>query len=273
MGGHLGERAVLDDPARPRGWPPGRRARRRRRGRGSPGRACRRTLEVVAQVAAHRAAGAGVERGERLVEEQQPRVRWPGPGRGRPAGPGRPTELRGRWSAWSARPTRSSHRSRRRRASAFAGPGPGARRPRSRARRCGGTAGSPGTPHRPGGARERRTRRSPGRRRTTSSIAIRPASIGSSPARHRSIVLLPAPLGPSSATHLAGLHVEVDVEVERAEPQPDAQPRASRASPRPAASTRAEPAVAQGDEHGERHDDQHQAEHDRFAAGFVSRAR
>ena len=81
--------------------------------------------------------------------------------------------------AWSPRPTRSSHSAARRRAStARARGGCAGRRRRSRARSGGGTAGSPGTRRRRRGARGRRRCRRPGRRRTSSSMTMRPASIG-----------------------------------------------------------------------------------------------
>ena len=107
--------------------------------------------------------GAGVQRGERLVEQQQPgrrararasATRWACP----------PESCRGRRPAWSARPTRSSQ-------SAALGPGRGlctpagraARRRRCPARSGAGRAGSPGTRRRPAALGRRRTPRS-GRR-------------------------------------------------------------------------------------------------------------
>ena len=45
--------------------------------------------QVPAQLRAHGQPGAGVERGQRLVEQQQPRARRPARGPARPAGPGR----------------------------------------------------------------------------------------------------------------------------------------------------------------------------------------
>ena len=113
--------------------------------------------------------------------------------------------------------------------------------------------------------------RSPGRRRRCSSIAIRPRSIGSSPASARRTVDLPAPLGPRMATISPRPTVELDVEVEAcraAAPIVGLEAscrRSCRAVP-------AEPAVAEADEHGERHDDQDEAEHQRLLR-VVVRAR
>ena len=80
--------------------------------------------EVAAQVAADVAAGAGVEGGERLVEQEQAGLGGQRPGQRDPlrlaAG-----QRRGRWPAWSARPTRSSHAAARARAAGL-GDAPGA---------------------------------------------------------------------------------------------------------------------------------------------------
>ena len=58
-------------------------------------------------------------------------------------------------------------------------------------------------------------------------MAIRPESIGCRPARVRSTVVLPAPLGPSRATTSPAPTAEVEVEVELAELQVDVGGRGS----------------------------------------------
>ena len=90
--------------------------------------------EVPAQVAADLAAGAGVEGGEGLVEQQQAGLGGEGPGQGDALGLAA-GERRGRWWAWSASPTRSSQLVALARASCLGERrGRGARRRRSRAR-------------------------------------------------------------------------------------------------------------------------------------------
>ena len=122
--------------------------------------------EVPPQLGAHLQPGAGVERGQRLVEQQQRRFRWPAPGPARPAGPARRRAAAGRRPPCSARPT-PLEPARRPPAGRRPRPMPRARSPKatfSRARRGAGTAGSPGTPRRPAAARAARTRRARGRR-------------------------------------------------------------------------------------------------------------
>ena len=130
--------------------------------------------EVAAQVAADVAAGAGVEGGERLVEEEQRAARWPGRGRGRRAGPGRRTG-RGAGGGRGRRARRARARPRPRR-----GPRPwrcrgrAARRRRSRGRSGWGTGGSPGRRRRPVVARAGRRRRRAGSSSGSPSSSMRP---------------------------------------------------------------------------------------------------
>ena len=211
------------------------------------------------------AASAGVERGEGLVEQQQPGVggeragkrgalRLPARQRARVAGrrtrrarPGRAT--RGR--CVGRRPSGSCERA--------------ARRRRSRARSCARTAGSSGTRTRSGGPRARRSVSVAGSSTTTPSIDDRPA------VERRE---------PGQAAQHGALAGAVRAEQRRATrpARPRCRPagRACRAAtsicadnvmPRtsPCGSVDAsEPAVAEPDEHDEGDRDQQQREHDRL---------
>ena len=119
--------------------------------------------EVAAQRRRGLEPGARVQGGQRLVQQQQRRVRRPAPGRARPAAPARRTAARAGAGACSARPTRSSQP--RPRCRAARRPTPRAARPeRDVLQRASGagTAGSPGTPCRSGasaaGCRRRASR-------------------------------------------------------------------------------------------------------------------
>ena len=259
VGGDLGDRADLDDPAGIEDRDPvGERVGIDRIVGDQHAHAVER-VEVAAQVAADAARGCR-RRARRAARRAAAAAdRWPAPGPARPAGPGRPTAARGRWLAWSARPTRSSQSPARRVAPPpWARRGPAARTRRSRARSGGRTAGSPGTRRRSGAARPARTRPSAGSSRTWSSIAIRPRSIGSSPASARSTSTCRRRSVRGSRAPRPGSTLELDVEVEGAELQADRC--ASRLIRLRAPGGAAEPPVAQPDEHGERHGDQHQAE-------------
>ena len=129
-----------------------------------------------AQLAPQLGAGADVERGERLVEQQQPRLGRERARQRDPLLPGRRRAARGFAPARSARPTRSSHSSARAGAPRRARRrGCAARTRRSRARSGAGRAGSPGTRRRPSAARARRTCPSPGRRPRRRRSTMRPA--------------------------------------------------------------------------------------------------
>ena len=161
--------------------------------------------EVAVQLGPGVQPGPGVQRGERLVEQQQRRVDRERPGQrdplGLPAGelaglapgvarPGRPGPASA--AAWS-------------RASApVARRGGAGRTRRCPARSGAGRAGSPGTPRRSGAAPAVRSAARSGRRAASPSRVMCPAVSGSSPASARSAVVLPAPLGPSSATTSPG---------------------------------------------------------------------
>src|SRR5215216_6314540 len=145
-----------------------------------------------------------------------------------------PDRARGRAPAWPARPTRSSQPAARRRASALG-------RPRARSPKATSS-------------------------RTVPSRLTRPRASGTSPARARSRVVLPAPFGPSSTTSSP---VATTSSTSRSS-SPRARPRSAsrltgaplRGSPDPSGSCRREPAVAQDDQYGQGDGQQDQAEGD-----------
>ena len=149
------------------------------------------------------------------------RGRGPGRGPGPPAGPARRRAAAGRADARSARPTRSSHPSACRRASAR--PTPRVRSPKatlSRASRWGNRRWSWNTtPDRPplGRAGRRPSRGRRGRRRRA---RCGPPVRARRPARARRRVVLPAPLGPTTARVWPGLDGQVHVEGEAVEARP-----------------------------------------------------
>ena len=106
--------------------------------------------EVRSQVAPQLGAGTDVERGEGLVEQQQPGLGHERARPARPAAAARPTARLGFSPARSRQPDACEPLVRtqrgRRRATC---PGCAARTPRSRARSGAGRGGSPGTRHRP----------------------------------------------------------------------------------------------------------------------------
>ena len=113
--------------------------------------------------------------------------------------------------------------------------------------------------------RLRRRRRCAGSSTTNSSIAMRPLSIGASPARLRSTVVLPAPFGPSSASSSPGATSRSS----RRSSAPRCSPMAADSvTPRPLPAARratpTEPPIAQRDEHRERDRREHEGEHDRL---------
>ena len=145
--------------------------------------------------------GAGVEGGQRLVEQQHPGLGGERPGQRHPLG--LPARQRGRAGRppGRARPTRSSSSwARGPGLGGGARPGPAARTRRCRGRSGGGTAGGPGRPRRSVGRRWGRSTPAAGSSRTRPSTVMRPASMGWRPATARRSVVLPAPLGPSTAT-------------------------------------------------------------------------
>ena len=173
-----------------------------------------------------------------------------------------PERAPGRWPAWSARPRRSSHSAARARASALGTPR--ARSPKATfssalrlaksrwswnttpTERCSGVTNTSAA----------------GSSTTVPPISMRPSSMGSSPARQRISVVLPAPLGPSTATTSPGSTASATRRSSgpRATPTSALQAHALTApgSPPSHRSRRA-------DEHAERHDDEHEREHDGLA--------
>ena len=144
-------------------------------------------------------AGGDVERGERLVQQQQPRLGRQRAGQRHPLG--LPTRQRARLvAACAARPIRSSQVVAT--SSAVARGTPRLRGPKAtfaRAVRCGNSRWSwntnaPG--RRSGGTRIRRS----GSSSTWPSTSMQPRVSGCNPASARNNVVLPAPLGPSMAT-------------------------------------------------------------------------
>ena len=156
--------------------------------------------QVPGEVGAHVQPRAGVERGERLVEQEQVGVGDERPGEGgalglparQPARDGRRPARRG--PPGPATPAPPGGRP------GGACRGPAARRRRCRGRTGGGTAGSPGRRHPPGGAGRRRTGRRAGSSSRRSPSRTWPSVSGTRPASAASAVDFPAPLGPSSAT-------------------------------------------------------------------------
>ena len=156
--------------------------------------------ELAAQLAPHRAACALVERGERLVEQQQPRL---GGHRPRERDPLRlPARELARLHAAPSRRGRRVRASPSRRVA----PRPRPRAPAAEPERDVLEHGEVreqqvvlehDADRAPLGRHERRGRR---RRATTPSSSMRPRSIGTSPASARSNVVLPAPFGPRIAT-------------------------------------------------------------------------
>ena len=182
--------------------------------------------ELAAQLAPHRAASRLVERGERLVEEQEPRARSPAHGRARRAAPGRPTAR-----AASRRRAPRGRLVRARRAPGRVGrarPVPAAAQPERDVLEHAEVREQQvvlehDADRAPLGRDEHVGRRRRGRRRRARCARDRAAT---RPASARSNVVLPAPFGPSTATVSPSADLQLGVEVERAEAEPDL--RASR---------------------------------------------
>ena len=205
--GDLGGRPLLDDPAVLQHQDPVGEHQRLQRVVGDERHGPAKSAQVPAQLAADLQPGARVEGGQRLVEQQQPRVGGQRPGQrdplGLPAG-----ELRRGW-----RPARLGQADPVEPVAAASPRASPRRAPAGRAAEGdvvehasgAGTAGSPGTPRPPGG-------RPPATNAPVAGSSERPPAerdagppvSGSSPARARSRVVLPAPFGPSTAEHLAG---------------------------------------------------------------------
>ena len=170
---------------------------------------------MAAQVAADVAAGAGVERGERLVEQEQAGLGGQRPGQRDPLGLTARQRARGGGRRGRPRPTRSSQAAAVARASALRRRrGPAARRRRSRARSGWGTAGSPGTRRRPAAAPAATKTSVAGSSRTSPSSSMRPASIGSEPGEAAEQRGLAGAVRAEQGDDLPGLGGELDVEVE-----------------------------------------------------------
>ena len=147
------------------------------------------------QLVAHDAPRVGIERGQRLVEQQDLRL------------PGQRARQRDPLALAAAEPRRALGGQRRdaqaRRAASRPSPHRHPRTPRSRAPSSAGTTRGAAGRSRPTAARApgRPRARSSARRTTTSPPhAIRPRSGRCNPATARSTVVLPAPDGPTSAT-------------------------------------------------------------------------
>ena len=170
----------------------------------------------LGQLARGARAGARVERGQRLVEQQRLRVAARAHARARRAGARRRRACAGTRSARLATPKRSSSSSARLRRCAPAQP---AQREgdvvdtRSDAE----TARIPGTGSRSAAARARRRCRASVSSQTSSPHTTRPLSGRSRPAAIRSTLVLPAPDGPGKREASPGLHRERDVQLELAQ--------------------------------------------------------
>ena len=206
------------------------------------------SLKQPAQLDDEPLAQVAVERAERLVEHQQPRLGARAPGPGRPAAARRPRASATRRRSHPASPTSVEQlgdpRDRRRPRQAPCIRSPKATLPADVAVREQLVV----LEHQPDAAPVRRAPR-PGRRRPAAPARRRaPAS----PATTRSSVVLPQPLGPEHATISPSATVEVDA-VEHARGRRSARPRPRRRARQNAHGSVAALEPLDGDDHGRGH--------------------
>ncbi len=203
-------------------------------------------VELAAQLPAGLEPGAGIEGGERLVEQQEARLGGQRPGQRDALRPDPPTAASACWPGTPRdRPARAIPRP---------GPGPrpsalpgcATRTRRSPGRRDGGRGGSSGRRRPPDGPRAAHARRSSCRRGHARRARPAPRRARSSPARTRRSVVLPGAVGSEEPDDPPGRYVEFHVEFEGAEPNPDLGAQA----PLAGAQLKTPPATGPGDRRG-----------------------